>query len=344
MLEYTEKAEQVLGFAKDEAKEMHYPAVGTLHLLLGILRQKDSVAAIALRQLGVDYDMAKEMVQNHLPQEAAESEEEPKFTPRMEKVVELAKAEAGRWGVNQIGTEHLLLGLLEEGEGIALKLLNEKKLSPERVARQLIALLGGETAMETVKVGSDAEAHSGFALEDFGRNVNEAVKQGKIDPIIGRERELERVIQVLCRRTKNNPALLGEPGVGKTAIAEGLAQRIVEGNVPDLLKDKEIYTLDMGSVVAGAKYRGDFEERMKKIIDEVKDNPNVILFIDEMHTLIGAGAGEGGLDAANILKPSLARGEIQLIGATTITEYRKHIEKDAALERRLQNIEKSLQK
>ncbi len=251
----------------------------------------------------------------------------------------LAQDEAAHWGVNYIGTEHLLLGILREGEGVASQVLAQLGVEPEKVRKQVIALLGGANPMD-VNTGS-AKGMGGKnrpTLDEFGRNLNEMVRQGKIDPVIGRETEIERVIQVLCRRTKNNPALLGDPGVGKTAIAEGLAQRIVAGKVPELLKDKEIITLDMGSLVAGSKYRGDFEERLKKIMDEVKADQNVILFIDEMHTLIGAGSAEGALDAANILKPELARGDIQCIGATTLDEYRKHIEKDAALERRFQPI------
>ena len=251
----------------------------------------------------------------------------------------MAQDEAAHWGVNYIGTEHLLLGILREGEGVASQVLAQLGVEPEKVRKQVIALLGGANPMD-VNTGS-AKGMGGKnrpTLDEFGRNLNEMVRQGKIDPVIGRETEIERVIQVLCRRTKNNPALLGDPGVGKTAIAEGLAQRIVAGKVPELLKDKEIITLDMGSLVAGSKYRGDFEERLKKIMDEVKADQNVILFIDEMHTLIGAGSAEGALDAANILKPELARGDIQCIGATTLDEYRKHIEKDAALERRFQPI------
>ena len=337
---FTEKAQHVIYYAQEEARAMNYPAVGTEHLLLGILREGESVAARALTGMGVDLEKVREIVLRTLAPGKDPVGNEITITPRVKKVLALAQDEAVRWGVNYIGTEHLLLGILREGEGVASQVLDELGVEPEKVRKQVIALLGGNGTMETnVSGGAKGTGNKNRpTLEEFGRNLNELVRQGKIDPVIGRETEIERVIQVLCRRTKNNPALLGEPGVGKTAIAEGLAQRIVSGNVPELLKEKEVFTLDMGSLVAGAKYRGDFEERLKKIMDEVKADHNIILFIDEMHTLIGAGSAEGSLDAANILKPELARGDIQCIGATTLDEYRKHIEKDAALERRFQPI------
>ena len=336
---FTEKAQHVIYYAQEEARAMNYPAVGTEHLLLGILREGESVASKALTNMGVDLQKTREIVLQLLSPGQDPVGDEIAITPRVKKVLVLAQDEAAHWGVNYIGTEHLLLGILREGEGVASQVLAQLGVEPEKVRKQVIALLGGANPMD-VNTGS-AKGMGGKnrpTLDEFGRNLNEMVRQGKIDPVIGREREIERVIQVLCRRTKNNPALLGDPGVGKTAIAEGLAQRIVAGKVPELLKDKEIITLDMGSLVAGSKYRGDFEERLKKIMDEVKADQNVILFIDEMHTLIGAGSAEGALDAANILKPELARGDIQCIGATTLDEYRKHIEKDAALERRFQPI------
>lgn len=337
---FTEKAQHVIYYAQEEARAMNYPAVGTEHLLLGILREGESVAARALIGMGVDLEKVREIVLRTLAPGKEPVGNEITITPRVKKVLALAQDEAVRWGVNYIGTEHLLLGILREGEGVASQVLDELDVEPEKVRKQVIALLGGNGTMETnVSGGAKGTGSKNRpTLEEFGRNLNELVRQGKIDPVIGRETEIERVIQVLCRRTKNNPALLGEPGVGKTAIAEGLAQRIISGNVPELLKEKEVFTLDMGSLVAGAKYRGDFEERLKKIMDEVKADHNIILFIDEMHTLIGAGSAEGSLDAANILKPELARGDIQCIGATTLDEYRKHIEKDAALERRFQPI------
>ena len=337
---FTEKAQHVIYYAQEEARAMNYPAVGTEHLLLGILREGESVAARALIGLGVDLQKTREIVLKMLSPGNTPVGNEIAITPRVKKVLALAQDEAVRWGVNYIGTEHLLLGILREGEGVASQVLEELEIDPDMVRKQVMALLGGPSSMEA-NVGGSGKGMSNKnrpTLDEFGRNLNEMVRQGKIDPVIGRDTEIERVIQVLCRRTKNNPALLGEPGVGKTAIAEGLAQRIVNGKVPELLKNKEIIALDMGSLVAGSKYRGDFEERLKKIMDEVKADQNVILFIDEMHTLIGAGSAEGALDAANILKPELARGDIQCIGATTLDEYRKHIEKDAALERRFQPI------
>ena len=337
---FTEKAQHVIYYAQEEARAMNYPAVGTEHLLLGILREGESVAARALSDIGVDLNQVRELVLKTLMPGQEPVGSEITITPRVKKVLALAQDEAVRWGVNYIGTEHLLLGILREGEGVASQVLEELGADPGAIRKQVIALLGGSGSMESNVTGGGnyTSAKNRPTLEEFGRNLNELVRQGKIDPVIGRATEIERVIQVLCRRTKNNPALLGEPGVGKTAIAEGLAQRIISGNVPELLKEKEVFTLDMGSLVAGAKYRGDFEERLKTIMDEVKADKNIILFIDEMHTLIGAGSAEGSLDAANILKPELARGDIQCIGATTLDEYRKHIEKDAALERRFQPI------
>lgn len=336
---FTEKAQHVIYYAQEEARAMNYPAVGTEHLLLGILREGQSVAAKALLGLGVDLQKARDIVLKTITPGTEPVGNEITITPRVKRVLALAQDEAVRWGVNYIGTEHILLGILRDGEGVASQVLEELNVDPDKVRKQVVALLGGNTNMDANVGGQSGMSNKNRpTLEEFGRNLNEMVRQGKIDPVIGRENEIERVIQVLCRRTKNNPALLGEPGVGKTAIAEGLAQRIVDGKVPELLKDKEVFTLDMGSLVAGSKYRGDFEERLKKIMDEVKADKNIILFIDEMHTLIGAGSAEGSLDAANILKPELARGDIQCIGATTLDEYRKHIEKDAALERRFQPI------
>lgn len=337
---FTEKAQRVIYYAQEEARAMNYPAVGTEHLLLGILREGDSVAARALAGLGVDLQKVRDIVLKTLSPGSTPVGNEIAITPRVKKVLALAQDEAVHWGVNYIGTEHLLLGILREGEGVASQVLAELDIDPDQVRKQVLALLGGPSSVDA-NLNGGGKGMGGKnrpTLDEFGRNLNELVRQGKIDPVIGRDTEIERVIQVLCRRTKNNPALLGDPGVGKTAIAEGLAQRIVSGKVPELLKDKEIIALDMGSLVAGSKYRGDFEERLKKVMDEVKADQNVILFIDEMHTLIGAGAAEGSLDAANILKPELARGDIQCIGATTLDEYRKHIEKDAALERRFQPI------
>lgn len=304
---FTEKAQHVIYYAQEEARAMNYPAVGTEHLLLGILREGQSVAAKALLGLGVDLQKARDIVLKTITPGTEPVGNEITITPRVKRVLALAQDEAVRWGVNYIGTEHILLGILRDGEGVASQVLEELNVDPDKVRKQVAALLGGNTNMDANVGGQSGMSNKNRpTLEEFGRNLNEMVRQGKIDPVIGRENEIERVIQVLCRRTKNNPALLGEPGVGKTAIAEGLAQRIVDGKVPELLKDKEVFTLDMGSLVAGSKYRGDFEERLKKIMDEVKADKNIILFIDEMHTLIGAGSAEGSLDAANILKPELA--------------------------------------
>ncbi len=337
---FTEKAQRVMYYAQEEARAMNYPAVGTEHLLMGILREGDTVAARALADLDVTLDKVHELIAQVVTPSKTPVGNEIAITPRVKKVLQYAQEEAVRWGVNYIGTEHLLLGLLREREGLAAQVLQALSVNVDDVRKQVMALLGGAGTMDANLAGN-VKQESGKQrdmLKEFGRNLNDLVKQGKIDPVIGRDTEIERVIQVLCRRTKNNPALLGEPGVGKTAIAEGLAQRIVEGNVPELLRNKEVFTLDIGSMVAGARYRGDFEERLKRVMDEVKKDSNIILFIDEMHTLIGAGSAEGSLDAANILKPELARGDIQCIGATTLDEYRKHIEKDAALERRFQPI------
>lgn len=336
---FTEKAQHVIYYAQEEARAINYPAIGTEHLLLGILREGQSIAAQALQGLGVNLENARDVVQQMIVPGNDPVGSEIGITPRVKKVFALAQDEAVRWGVSYIGTEHILLGILREGEGVASQALAELNVEPEKVRRQVIALLGGTTMDHVVSASGKHVGRSNCpTLEEFGRNLNEMAKQDKIDPVIGRDTEIERVIQVLCRRTKNNPALLGEPGVGKTAIAEGLAQRIINGKVPEILRKKTIIALDMGSLVAGSKYRGDFEERIKKIMDEVKADKNVILFIDEMHTMIGAGSAEGALDAANILKPELARGDIQCIGATTLDEYRKYIEKDAALERRFQPI------
>ena len=337
---FTENAQRVMYYAQEEARAMHYPAVGTEHLLMGLLREEDSVAARALLERGVTLDKVHELISQVVTPGNIMVGNEIGITPRVKKVLQFAQEEAVRWGVNYIGTEHLLLGLLREGEGLAAQVLQALDVEPDSVRKQVKALLGGTGTMDANIAGGQkgVSGKQRDMLNEFGRNLNELVQQGKIDPVIGRDTEIERVIQVLCRRTKNNPALLGEPGVGKTAIAEGLAQRIVTGNVPELLRNKEVFTLDIGSMVAGARYRGDFEERLKRVMEEVKKDSNIILFIDEMHTLIGAGSAEGSLDAANILKPELARGDIQCIGATTLDEYRKHIEKDAALERRFQPI------
>lgn len=341
---YTERAQRVIYLAQEEARQMRHPAVGTEHILLGLLGEGSGVGAKALEALGINLDEVRKAVLEMVQPGDQIVGNEMGVTPRAKKVLALAQDEASRWGVNYVGTEHILLGLIREGEGIASQVLAGMGADSDKIRRQVVAMLGGASGFENGLPGSGKLPKGAMGggghptIDEFGRNLNDLVRQGKIDPVIGREKEIERVIQVLCRRTKNNPVLLGEPGVGKTAIAEGLAQRITDGQVPELLKNKTIVTIDMGSLVAGSKYRGDFEERLKKIMDEVKADSNIILFIDEIHTLIGAGAAEGALDAANILKPELARGDLQVIGATTLDEYRKHIEKDAALERRFQPI------
>lgn len=340
---FTERAMQVLALAQQEAIAMRQPAVGTEHLLLGIIDEGQGVAAKALESLGLDADRIKTDVNRMVqPGQAPVTPSQLRITPRVKKVFDLAKDEAVRWGVNYVATEHLLLGIIREGEGVAFQVLVNQGITADKVRAQIIALLGGGQNGAAGQVpggdGQASEGGNGGGLEEFGTNLNKAAKDGKIDPVIGRQKEIDRVIQILVRRTKNNPALIGEPGVGKTAIAEGLAQRIISGDVPELLRNKEIITLNLSNLVAGSKYRGDFEERLKKVVEEVKQRKNVILFIDELHTIVGAGAAEGALDAANILKPELARGDLQLIGATTLDEYRKYIEKDAALERRFQPI------
>lgn len=346
MNNFTERAMKVMEFAQQEAISMKHHALGTEHILLGIINEGHGLAAKALESLGIDENKVRQMISAMVkPGENELNPEQLRVTPRVKRVLDLAQDEAVRWGVNYVATEHLLLGIIREGEGVAFEVLKNQGISEDKVRHHISALLGGQSAStgaqshhggEQSKEGSGDG--SGNYLEDFGRNLNKLAKEGKIDPVIGRSQEIDRVIQILVRRTKNNPALIGEPGVGKTAIAEGLAQRIISGDVPELLREKEIVSLDMGSLVAGSKYRGDFEERLKKVVQEVKQKRNIILFIDELHTIVGAGAAEGSLDAANILKPELARGEIQLIGATTLDEYRKHIEKDAALERRFQPV------
>ncbi|NLT94082.1 MAG: ATP-dependent Clp protease ATP-binding subunit [Clostridia bacterium] len=343
---FTERAQKVLYYAQEEARNLKYPAIGTEHILLGLLREGEGVGAKALMALGIDLQKVRETVTKlvNIGQEEVESMELG-FTPRAKKVLGLAQDEAIRWGVSYVGTEHILLGLIREGEGVAAQVLLNLGANPDKIRRQVLAFLGGMPANDPGEINRKQGSKGGGAptktptLDEFGRDLTNLARENKIDPVIGRQKEIERVIQVLSRRTKNNPVLIGEPGVGKTAIAEGLARKIVEGNVPEVLKGKRVVALDMGSLVAGSKYRGEFEERLKKVMDEIRQAGNVILFIDEMHTLIGAGAAEGAIDAANILKPALARGELQTIGATTLDEYRKYVEKDAALERRFQPIQ-----
>lgn len=343
---FTEKAQQVLLISQEEARRMGHKVVGTEHLLLGLIREGDGIAAKALVATGLDLEKIRLQIEQ-LVGVGEPFQGNVGFTPRVKRVLELANESAQRQGVNYVGTEHLLFGLIMEGEGIAARVLTNLGVSPERVWKQVVRLLGGDPD-EAMLQGSPASAGPTTknappgntpTLNDFGRDLTILALEGKLDPVVGREKEIERVIQVLSRRTKNNPVLIGDPGVGKTAIAEGLAQLIVRNKVPEILDHKRVVTLDLSAMVAGSKYRGEFEERLKKVMEEIRADGNVILFIDELHTLIGAGAAEGAIDAANILKPALARGELQCVGATTLDEYRKYIEKDPALERRFQPIQ-----
>ncbi|HYF77322.1 MAG TPA: ATP-dependent Clp protease ATP-binding subunit [Symbiobacteriaceae bacterium] len=341
---YTERAQRVIVLAQDEARRLNYDYVGTEHLLLGLIREGEGIAAKALQSLGIQLEQVRAEVEKMIGKGSASTRGEIGFTPRAKKVmVELAIEEARLLGHNYVGTEHILLGLIREGEGVAAQVLQNLGAELERVRNQVIHLLGGVPHPQgNAPQGGGAKAKPGKSntstLDQFGRDLTQYAREAKLDPVVGREKEIERVIQILSRRTKNNPCLIGEPGVGKTAIVEGLAQRINDGRVPELLKDKRVVSLDLASLVAGSKYRGEFEERLKKVMEEIRQAGNVIMFIDELHTIIGAGAAEGAIDASNILKPALARGEMQAIGATTIDEYRKHVEKDAALERRFQPV------
>jgi ATP-dependent Clp protease ATP-binding subunit ClpC len=338
---FTARAIKVLELAQYEARALEHNYVGTEHLLLGLIHEGEGVAARALMSLGIDLATVRNRVEAMIGPENDNAGNAFVYTPRAKRVMELASEEAQSLSHNYIGTEHILLGLIRENEGIAAKVLISLGADLDIVRETVIEMLGGEQAEAGSEGGAANTAHKKSntpVLNEFGRNLNEMAEKGKIDPVIGRDKEIERVIQILSRRTKNNPVLIGEPGVGKTAIAEGLAQRIVQGSVPRILANRRIVSLSMASLVAGAKYRGEFEDRLKKIIEEITNAEDVILFIDELHTLIGAGASEGSVDAANILKPALARGELQVIGATTLNEYKKYIEKDSALERRFQPI------
>ncbi|AOX03058.1 MAG: ATP-dependent Clp protease ATP-binding subunit [Moorea sp. SIO3I7] len=332
---FTEKAIKVIMLAQEEARRLGHNFVGTEQILLGLIGEGTGVAAKVLKSMGVNLKDARIEVEKIIGRGSGFVAVEIPFTPRAKRVLELSLEEARQLGHNYIGTEHLLLGLIREGEGVAARVLENLGVDLSKVRTQVIRMLG-ETA--EVTAGASQGRTKTPTLDEFGSNLTQMASEGKLDPVVGREKEIERVIQILGRRTKNNPVLIGEPGVGKTAIAEGLAQRIANNDVPDILEEKRVVTLDIGLLVAGTKYRGEFEERLKKIMDEIRQASNVILVIDEVHTLIGAGAAEGAIDAANILKPALARGELQCIGATTLDEYRKHIERDAALERRFQPV------
>jgi ATP-dependent Clp protease ATP-binding subunit ClpC len=340
---FTDRARRVVVLAQEEARMLNHNYIGTEHILLGLIHEGEGVAAKALESLGISLEGVRQQVEEIIGQGQQAPSGHIPFTPRAKKVLELSLREALQLGHNYIGTEHILLGLIREGEGVAAQVLVKLGADLNRVRQQVIQLLSGYQGKEPAAAGTgsagEAAPSTSLVLDQFGRNLTQLAREGKTDPVIGREKEIERVMQVLSRRTKNNPVLIGEPGVGKTAVVEGLAQRIVKGEVPETLKDKQLYTLDLGALVAGSRYRGDFEERLKKVLKEIRTRGDIILFIDEIHTLVGAGAAEGAIDAASILKPMLARGELQTIGATTLDEYRKHLEKDAALERRFQPIQ-----
>ena len=349
---FTDRARRVVVLAQEEARLLNHSYIGTEHILLGLIHEGEGVAAKALDSLSISLDAVRAQVEEIIGQGGSSPSGHIPFTPRAKKVLELSLREALQLGHNYIGTEHILLGLLREGEGVATQVLQKLGADLSRVRQQVIQLLSGyqgpagkpEGQSQSQGSGSSAgkeesgEKGGSQILDQFGRNLTQLARDKKLDPVIGRARELERVMQILSRRTKNNPVLIGEPGVGKTAIVEGLAQRIVENKVPETLHNKQLYTLDLGALVAGSRYRGDFEERLKKVLKEIKTRGDIVLFIDEIHTLVGAGAAEGAIDAASILKPMLARGELQTIGATTTDEYRKHLEKDPALERRFQPV------
>ena len=338
---FTDRARRVVVLAQEEARMLNHNYIGTEHILLGLIHEGEGVAAKALESMGTSLDAVRAQVEEIIGQGQQAPSGHIPFTPRAKKVLELSLREALQLGHNYIGTEHILLGLIREGEGVAAQVLVKLGADLNRVRSTVIQLLSGYQGKEAVSQGGPAEgtASTSTVLDQFGRNLTVAAREGKLDPVIGRELEIERVMQILSRRTKNNPVLIGEPGVGKTAVVEGLAQAIAKNDVPETLKDKQVYSLDLGALVAGSRYRGDFEERLKKVLKEIKSRGDIIIFIDEIHTLVGAGAAEGAIDAASILKPMLARGELQTIGATTLDEYRKHIEKDAALERRFQPIQ-----
>src|SRR5256885_1717435 len=338
---FTDRARRVVVLAQEEARMLNHNFIGTEHILLGLIHEGEGVAAKALESLGISLEAVREKVEETIRPAGSSPTGSPPVTPPANHAPQLSLREALQLGHNYIGTEHMLLGLVREGEGVAAQVLVNLGADLSRVRQQVIQLLSGYQGKESASGGpaSGQETPSGSpVLDQFGRNLTTLARERKLDPVIGRDREIERVMQVLSRRTKNNPVLIGEPGVGKTAIVEGLSQRIVANDVPETLKGKQLYTLDLGALVAGSPYRGDFEERLKKVLKEIRTRGDIILFIDELHTLVGAGAAEGAIDAASILKPMLARGELQTIGATTLDEYRKHLEKDAALEGRFQPI------
>jgi len=335
---FTEKAQKVLALSQEEAIRLNHNNIGTEHILLGLIREENGIAAKALREIGLEEEQIKEEVEKLIGR-GNQPMQSVHYTPRAKRVVELSQDEARKLSHTYVGTEHILLGLIREGEGVAARVLHNLGVGLNKARQQVLQLLGSNESQSSQQTRGQAANVSTPTLDSLARDLTVSAKEGNIDPVIGRDQEIERIIQILSRRTKNNPVLIGEPGVGKTAVVEGLAHKIVYNEVPETLRDKRVMTLDMGTVVAGTKYRGEFEDRLKKVMDEIRNAGNVILFIDELHTLIGAGGAEGAIDASNILKPSLSRGEIQCVGATTIDEYRKYIEKDAALERRFQPIQ-----
>jgi len=335
---FTERAQKVLALSQEEAIRLGHNNIGTEHILLGLIREGDGIAAKALKELGLEEKKIEEEVEE-LIGKGNQPMKSIHYTPRAKKVVELSQDEARKLSHSYVGTEHILLGLIREGEGVAARVLHNLDVSLNKARQQVLQLLGSNDAQSSQQSRGQAANVNTPTLDSLARDLTVSAKEGKVDPVIGRDQEIERIIQILSRRTKNNPVLIGEPGVGKTAVVEGLAHQIVHNEVPETLREKRVMTLDMGTVVAGTKYRGEFEDRLKKVIDEIRNAGNVILFIDELHTLIGAGGAEGAIDASNILKPALSRGEIQCVGATTLDEYRKYIEKDAALERRFQPIQ-----
>ena len=336
---FTERARQVVVLAQDEARALKHNYIGTEHILLGLLREEEGLAARVLESLDITVEEVRAQVARIVGQGDEVTTGQIPFTPRAKKVLELALREALSLGHNYIGTEHILLGLVRENEGVAARILLDFDADAEKIRNEIIRMLSGPGRRQSgASVAPGEKTKSSKLLDQFGRNLTKAAVEGKLDPVVGRQTEIERVMQILSRRQKNNPVLIGEPGVGKTAVVEGLASRISSSQVPEILKGKQIYTLDLAALVAGSKYRGEFEERLKKVMKEITQRGDIILFIDELHNLVGAGAAEGAIDAASILKPALARGEIQTIGATTLDEYRKYLERDAALERRFQQV------
>src|SRR5438309_5712195 len=343
---FTERARQVVVLAQEEARTLKHNYIGTEHILLGLLREEEGLAARVLESLDITVERVRAQVVRIVGSGEEVTSGQIPFTPRAKKVLELALREALSPGHNYIGTEHILLGLVRENEGVAARILLDFDADSEKIRNEVIRMLSGPGGRQRSGGGGGGGGAAGTSegkkssklLDQFGRNLTKLAAEAKLDPVVGRETEIERIMQILSRRTKNNPVLVGEPGVGKTAVVEGLAQRITHGEVPELLKGKQIYTLDLAALVAGSKYRGEFEERLKKVMKEITQRGDIILFIDELHNLVGAGAAEGAIDAASILKPALARGELQTIGATTLDEYRKYLERDAALERRFQQI------